>query len=307
MGNQLAFSKTHLNDLILAGKTDKVLELIDYGCPVDVNTFSCAIQTRCIEIQMKLTESGYDLNDQDWSGNTPLMLAARDGQAKLALKLLKEGCHLYLRNRNGETAMTLALENSFKTAMQLIDAGCCLSPREKNIALVCALHQSCVSVNVIMKLIKMKCNINAGKTTYTPLLLAVKDSRVKIAMTLIEAGCDVNLQSRNGVGHTALMWAVENNLSKIANALLEAGCDANIKTFHGRSAFEMAYLLNHHGIARVLAPLENKNIVNKYAPKLTLEFEKIQELLDAHSPFTQCTDAEIFGFLFHKSNSTIMV
>lgn len=51
-----------------------------------------------------------------WSGDTPLMLAARDGFADIAATLLDGGADMNRQNNDGQTALMIAIENRHRRA-----------------------------------------------------------------------------------------------------------------------------------------------------------------------------------------------
>lgn len=59
---------------------------------------------------LELLGAGLDINKQEDSGYTPLMLAAQRGNAEVVEILLKRGADTSLKNENGKDALTLASE-----------------------------------------------------------------------------------------------------------------------------------------------------------------------------------------------------
>lgn len=55
-----------------------------------------------------LTNRGYNVNTPDGNGCTPVMLAAREGHARVCELLISCGAHCDIRNAKGETALSLA-------------------------------------------------------------------------------------------------------------------------------------------------------------------------------------------------------
>lgn len=70
----------------------------------------------------------------------------------------------------------------------------------------------------------------------TPLISAAVFGKTEVALALIEAGADVNLQ--NNEGSTALTSAAFLCHTEIVKALLENGADKNIRTNAGSTALE---------------------------------------------------------------------
>jgi len=125
----------------------------------------------------KLLRGSKGVNSRASDGSTPLMLAARAGDAALVERLLNDGAKVDARSKKGATALM-------------------------NAAFFCE------NADVAKKLIAAGANVNAAdKQGWTPLMLALYASEsTDTAEALQAAGADVNARSKSG--WTPLMLAL---------------------------------------------------------------------------------------------------
>jgi ankyrin repeat protein len=179
-----------------------------------------------------LLENGADVNVQDESwlktGRTPLMYAVLQGDAALVQAFLTKGARQDLKNKDGETALSLAKKEGLEYIVQLLEkaaAGASLKPVD---------------------------------TSRHPLFKAVKDGRPDQVRALIAKGADVNLRAPGG--STPLMYAADGNKLEIVRILLKSGADVNAKNGSNNTALIYAVIKGHEGVVREL--LKNKADVN---------------------------------------------
>lgn len=100
--------------------TIKVLE--DYDAARNVISYSGALMNlaRDEATVEYLIKSGRSVNETDADGNTPLMLAAARGDAKLVKTLLAKKANRHLKNRAGKTAFETAAERGDETVAALL-------------------------------------------------------------------------------------------------------------------------------------------------------------------------------------------
>jgi len=70
----------------------------------------------------------------------------------------------------------------------------------------------------------------------TSLHFACRDGYIEIVSLLIQSGCDINVQNRDGI--TPLNTACLNRHVKIVSLLLQKGCDINIKDNKGLTVID---------------------------------------------------------------------
>lgn len=198
-----------------------------------------------IEIMVK---NGAEGNPQD---TTRLHTAARRGQVKLAEQLINAGAALHVKNKDGHTALDIAvtqgklpvIELFFKQPAITIDNTMYHPAGEFYL-----FHRAaaCGHIEIIKLFMKYGVNINYKACNgYTPLHCAVINNQASIAEFLIKEGAEINAQ--NDWAQTPLFCAVDAENIKAIKILLEYGADAHIrsKTYYGaegRTALELAEL-----------------------------------------------------------------
>jgi hypothetical protein len=136
----------------------------------------------------------FDLNERDFEGNTPLLLACGSQDLVLAMMLKGLGADVNKANDQGDTPLLLACQaGSVEVATMLMDAG--------------------ADVN------------KANDQGNTPLLLALRAGSVELATVLMDAGADVN--AANNQGDTPLLLACQAGSVELATVLMDAGADVN--------------------------------------------------------------------------------
>jgi uncharacterized protein len=133
---------------------------------------------------------GADVNHSDVAGNTPLMVAAAEGQNTAVLRLLlqQDGIKVNLRNKDGYTALTIAAEAGNVAAVRLL-----LS------------HSADVCL--------------ADKQGFSPVFAAAARGHLRVLTELIQHGAD--LTAKADLGFTLLMQAARSNQPHVAVFLLE--------------------------------------------------------------------------------------
>ncbi len=135
-----------------------------------------------LELLQYLIERSVDLNAQESEdGLTPLMVAIEEGNSEIANVLIQNGANLDAQNDYGDTALTLAVEQS---------------------------HQLKKIVPLIKLLIEKNADINLqnneGKTA---LVIAIDKKAYEIVRILVENGANIGLGDKKG--NNALMLLAE--------------------------------------------------------------------------------------------------
>jgi ankyrin repeat protein len=172
-----------------------------------------------------LLENGADVNVQDESwlktGRTPLMYAVLQGDAALVQTFLAKGARLDLKNKDGETALSLAKKDGLEYIAQLL---------EKAAGGSAPAQQSDLSSH--------------------PLIKAVKEGRLDQVQALIAKGADANLRTPSG--STPLMYAADGNFPEVVRYLLKNGADINAKNGSNNTALIYAAIKGHAGVVQEL-------------------------------------------------------
>ncbi|XP_029973355.1 ankyrin repeat domain-containing protein 6 [Salarias fasciatus] len=167
-----------------------------------------------------LVKGGCALDLKDRDGNTALHEASWHGFSQCVKLLVKAGADVQIRNKAGNTALHLACQNAHaQTARLLLLGGS--SPDTKN---------------------------NMGDTC---LHVAARYNNQTLVKILLKSQC--SLMETNQGGDTALHVAATLNHKKTVQLLLEAGADGKIKNKAGKSALDKARDNNHREVALLLA------------------------------------------------------
>jgi len=199
-------------------------------------------------VTQHLLDHGADPEIGDNEGNTALHVAM-DSSSLAHVKLFVSRCNVNLQNRQGKTALHLALKgfHRLEATQCLLDHGADpeIADNEGNTALhVAATHLSSWEEDEediqCIKLLLGRCNLNSpnhhGKTV---LHLSVKYSCGLITQCLLDHGADPEIVDYEG--NTALHVAVniihddENDNEDNICILLNTGCSVNIQNYAGQT------------------------------------------------------------------------
>lgn len=190
------------------------------------------------------------LEARDKNDFTPLMHAARNGNAEIVRMLLEAGVNpdatADIDDRE-QTALDIARQTGHTEVVELLEAATDQTP----------------DTELILSLIvgddrKMRFLIDNGadvneKNGYeqTALLVAVRKGDVDIVQRLIDAGAEVNLA--DGIGCTPLMYAVQNGDLGLVEMLLQAGATNDAKNGAGKTALDLAREKGYEDVADRIA------------------------------------------------------
>jgi len=158
-----------------SGEDDSVYDIINNE---DTTAFS------------QLVTLGYDIDDSDADGYTPLMIASSLGKAQFVQFLIDNGADVNRRSYNGETAM----------------------------------HRAAITGNNEIVNILFEAGANLNMPDFdgnTPLMYAVTANRRFTVERLVTLGADINF--RNASKETALKVAEKNRFKEVASFLRSKG------------------------------------------------------------------------------------
>ena len=220
-------------NIILSGTKGKI------NIDSQINSSNCFL--RAIELGDRLMvdlllRNGADINFQNKSGASALMIAAEKANYDLVIYLLKHGANPFLEDNNKVTALMLA-----------------------------AVRCSICTVEIIVHIFynfkdKLDVFINQkDKDETSALMLAASNLNLQSVKTLIEAGANINDYDDDGM--TPLILAAQyDDAEKVLKYLLENGADINIKNNYGETALMKAKEWDNSGAIKILRRFGIKNL-----------------------------------------------
>lgn len=169
---------------------------------------------------ISLIERGLDVNTVDIAGNSLLIQSVRQDNKEFFDYLLQRRARLNLRNRNGETALSLAAYmGKLHFVQRLLEAGA-----EINMFGWAPLAYAAFNghLSIVDHLLKHGAEVNAKtENGSTALLLAARYGHIEVIKRLLKQEADPNIANQNG--ETAIDWALRSNNTDIAELLRQAG------------------------------------------------------------------------------------
>jgi ankyrin repeat protein len=154
------------------------------------------------ELAEYLIEKCENLDVMDFDETNALMFIAHKGKScqHLVEKMVKKKANLDLQNRNGETALMIALKSdNNQMAEYLIEQGANLDLKDRNEQSV--LHWACLNekIKLVHLLIRKGADLNIkNKDGKTPLMLSLQQQFFLISEMLIENNADLSVLDVNG-------------------------------------------------------------------------------------------------------------
>ena len=183
-----------------------------------------------------LLKLGVEMDTRDKSNGTnptPLHLAIGRNHLKLLAFLLEHGADPAAENNGGQTPMHILSDHRYQSEGDLL-----------NLAVLLLKHGAGIAVN------------RPDKDNETPLLLAIRRDRFKIAETLLEYGTDTNAE--NSMGMTPLHMLSESdskdeyNILQLARLLLKNGANVNRRDKDNETPLHLAIRWDRFFLARIL-------------------------------------------------------
>ncbi|XP_016965795.1 protein TANC2 isoform X4 [Drosophila biarmipes] len=172
-----------------------------------------AAQSHCkiLEDLLDLNETEFDLDVNGMepsSGELALTAAARHGCVDVVGILLSRGAQIDARNRQGYSALWLAVkEGHWSVVEHLLQRGALLDEP-------------------------------LGQTRKTPLMIAAEEGHLELVELLLARGASREAQDHEGF--TALSWACLRGHLAAAKTLIEHGCNRHHEDHNGRTALDLA-------------------------------------------------------------------
>lgn len=180
-----------------------------------------------------LLNAGFDKDERDRDGNSPLMwVLAYDGHEELMDSLVDHGASVNIQNFLGESPLFLACQRGMLSkANYLLDNG--------------------ADVNVM--------NLDGA----FPLHTAAARGDTELISLLVKYGAHIN--AADDEGDSPLHWAVREGNVKAACLLVHLGADVNFQNEDGESPLDLALCTNDKELARDLAFVYQHSVVYSYS------------------------------------------
>jgi ankyrin repeat protein len=264
---------------VMLGDVKEVQQLIEGGADVNEQEDSegtvlmMAASRKDIEVVKVLLANGADINAKSKDGRTALMAAAY-GDAKITKLLLDRGADVRTKTEDGHTALLSAvMAGSADAVKMLLDKGADVNAlSESNMSSeTCLMHAAGSGQEAIVKLLlENGADVNA-KTKHggTALLPACNSGQVEIVKMLLDKGADVN-----SGGGTALLYASEKGHTDVVKMLLDKGAEVNTQAKDGNTAILYAAMAGSADIVKMLlGKRADANTKNKHGMTALREAE----------------------------------
>jgi ankyrin repeat protein len=200
-----------------------------------------AVKNRNLELVQFLLDHGADLNQEFINGSRALAFAAEAGSLEIVKELLRRGAEINHINKQGHSALTFAMtklhkqvlfgEIDLRIAEFLLSQGAVASGIGNDVVWSIIFYEPTIMENLlnqglIEKLLKQGLEPNLiDKGGYTPLILAVRNAKLRLVQMLLDHGAKVDQELSNG--STALEYAAQSGNLEIVKELLKRGADLN--------------------------------------------------------------------------------
>ena len=169
---------------------------------------------------IQLINRGMDVNSVDVLGNTLLMQTVQRSNMDFFDYLLKRRARINTRNRNGETALSLAAyKGKLPFVKRLVEAGADVNLYGWPPLIYASFNGHAAVVDYLLK---KGAEVNATTDNgSTALLFAARFGHLEVVELLLQNHADPNLANERGA--TAIDWALKTENTDIADLLRKAG------------------------------------------------------------------------------------
>ena len=198
---------------------------------------------------------GADVNARNSDGETPLLAAARQGDADIAQLLLRYGADVNALDKNHVSPLHMAARQGDSAIVKpLLDHGADVNALDKNH--VSPLHMAAArqyaNADIVQLLLRYGADVNAlDKNHVSPLHMAARQGDSAIVKPLLDHGADVNALDKNRVSPLH-MAAARQYATTIVQLLLDHGADVNALDKNHVSPLHMAA---RQGDSAIVKPL----------------------------------------------------
>ncbi len=186
--------------------------------------FHYAVVEGHLECAKFLLSCGVDPNIKDVVGNSPAHYVAEEGSDECFLFLQKCGVDLNARGSTGKTPLMKAIRsNKLKTVLLLTSQGVDVNIRDSYGDTALHFASRGVDLEICRAVLAAAPDVDAvNDCGVTPLMESIRYRVIDVTETLIQNGCDVNIQE-NKSRDTALHMAVSKGQNSVVRMLLETG------------------------------------------------------------------------------------
>ncbi|CZR60318.1 uncharacterized protein PAC_10214 [Phialocephala subalpina] len=201
-----------------------------------------------------------DVDSEDKEGQTPLLLAARNGHTAVVELLLERVAKPDCKNKRGQTPLIYAARNGHEEVVELL------------------LGTNNVDAN------------SRNQSGQTALWYAARNGHDGVVKLLLER--DIIIDSRDNDGQTPLSWAANNGHERLVKLLLERKADASSRDAFGRTPLWYAAENGYKEVVKLLLEADAKDNEGKtpLSWAVTEGMEKVvKELLEGNADL-ECRD-----------------
>ncbi|XP_051916340.1 ankyrin repeat, SAM and basic leucine zipper domain-containing protein 1 [Hippocampus zosterae] len=202
----------------------------------------------------------------DNGGNVYLLKTAiREGNVAAIEQLLDDGMNVDISLTFDHTPLMCAVSLAdHDVAKVLLDRGANANFKKDGWTVLMASCTASAKEDKIARCVELLLSRNADpnladRSQVTCLMLAARDNYCTVVNLLASYGADLDMQDANG--YTALSLAVHHGREKAVKKLLQLGADSSIATKAGKSPAQLALLLQHAQISRILSSTLNSDPV----------------------------------------------
>ena len=283
----------------------------------------CIATQKDVDTVHRLTQAGVDVNIQDKSGMTVLMLASLNGHVELVQELIKAGANMNIQASFGDTAVICATKAKKMNCLQtLIELGANVNVQDRN-GQTALWHASTIEnqcTEIFEDLIGAGANPNIPDANgLTPFMLTCFRQSSHYLNTMIKSDADVNFsQFSHGRSFTALQMAIQCENLDYVKILIEAGADINEVELYQKKGFTpliAAVVTGHIGCTKELiragADLNIPNMRGKtplmIAPEISsgLVTTLLQDGAEVNTTFLTFTAMKLLFRLAQNSGGTV--
>src|SRR3989338_6398221 len=204
-----------------------------------------------VEVVTLLLAAGADVEAQDPTGMTPLMMASYDGNVKVVDALLVAGARPEAQHPNGLTALNAASQNGHLEGVdRLLAAGARVNPANEDVP---GLWAACKSgqLAVVDRLLAAGANTEVPlRDRSTSLFVACQEGHLELVELLLAAGANIHAPSYKGL--MPLHAACLAGHLPVVELLLSAGANPEV-WFRTIKPIDLAAMENHSAIVELLS------------------------------------------------------